>query len=327
MKHLHALLTILSDGKLHSGEELGKHLGVTRSAIWKVFQQLPGLGIKLASAPKKGYCLEGGLELLDQGLILQALSKNAQQALYQLEILETTISTNTHLLEAARHGAVSGSACIAEHQAAGKGRRGRVWHSPYGRNIYLSVLWRFANDPSAVTGLSLAIGVAVVRALEKYGMKQGLGLKWPNDVMWEGQKLAGTLIELFGESYETTCVIIGVGLNVGMPKNFHQKTDLPWTDMASILGEKPARNRLAGLLLSELLTGLQEFQREGFASFLESYQCADGLAGKAVKVILPTEEVKGVAAGIGAQGEFLLKMPDASIKPFMHGEVSVRIAK
>lgn len=323
MRHIRRLLNILSDGEFHSGEALGKQLGITRSAVWKIFQQLPKLGIHLKAVNKQGCRLNDRFELLDKDIINEQLSAKAQQVITQLDLLESVNSTNTHLLDQAKSGVKSGHVCLAEHQSAGRGRRGREWVSPYGRNIYLSVLWCFDADPAALSGLSLAVGVAIIRALKAYGL-QDLGLKWPNDVLCKGQKLAGTLIELFGESHQSTTAVIGVGLNVSMPDASTVKTDMPWIDVAQIAGNQPARNQLAGLLLNELVQMLMVFEEEGFAAFLADYRREDALQGQSVKLLLPTGELSGMVQGVSSQGELLLRDGQGESQAFTQGEVSVR---
>jgi BirA family transcriptional regulator, biotin operon repressor / biotin---[acetyl-CoA-carboxylase] ligase len=325
MKHVRELLKILSDGQFHSGEKLGEMLGVTRSAIWKVFKQLPALGVDLEGITRRGYRLNGPIELLDDVLIQSQLSIHAQASVSRLDVLESIGSTNDYLLNLAKSGVKKGQVCLAEHQSAGRGRLGRHWHSPYASNIYLSMLWQFEDDPASLSGLSLAVGVAIIRALKAYGI-EGAGLKWPNDVLYQGQKLSGTLIELFGESHGHTNIVIGIGLNVAMPESAAPSTDVPWTDVASITGETPERNRLVALLLNELVDELDAFGRQGFAASLPDYREADVLCDQAVTMILPTGNVKGVVKGIGDHGELLFDGADGKAREFTHGEVSVRLA-
>jgi len=185
------ILKLLADGEFHSGTELAELLGVSRSAICKQLNGLSVLGLQHAAVSGKGYRLDRPLELLDNTQINAELTPAQQAAISVLEIHDTLPSTNTYLVEASQQGALSGFVCFAEHQTAGKGRRGRQWVSPYGSNLYLSILWRFQQGGMASTaGLSLAIGVAVIRALRAQGFSEA-GLKWPNDIYCQGKKLGG----------------------------------------------------------------------------------------------------------------------------------------
>lgn len=322
MSDTYALLRMLADGRFHSGVALGDALGVTRATVWNGLQLLKNIGIDAYAVPGKGYRLPAPLELLEAGEILDTLSPPARAALKRLEVHLELSSTNAYLVEHAQRGAPGGWACLAEHQTAGRGRRGRTWVSPFGGNIYLSVLWRFNSGAAVAGGLSLALGVAVAEALHAAAVP-GVGLKWPNDIVWQGRKLAGILIEMAGESSGPCYVVAGIGVNVAMTDDAARAIDQPWIDMTSITGTFPARNHLAATLLQHVLLGLQAFEREGFANFLPRWRARDAYAGKQAILHLPQQSLRGHVDGIDAQGALLFSHGGGT-RAYASGELSLR---
>jgi len=318
-----ALLTLLADGRFHSGQALGAALGVTRSAIWKAMQVCAERGIEIHSVRGKGYRLAQTLDLLRQEQLIRQLDDNVRPLLSCLEIHNEIDSTSKQLLRLAASGAPSGMACFAESQTAGRGRRGRLWVSPFGANIYFSVLWRFAQGPAALSGLSLAIGVAVLEAVQALGI-EGCGLKWPNDVLWKERKLAGVLLDLSGEATGPTAVVVGIGLNVRMPETAAAGIDQPWVDLYSLRpAEPPARTRIAAQLLGHVLATLDEFDRQGLTAFQERWARWDCLAGREVTLQLSTQRITGRALGIDPRGALLLET-QGQVRAYASGEISLR---
>ncbi len=322
MSDTHALLRLLADGRFHSGVALGDALGVTRATIWNALQKLKKLGIDAYAVAGKGYRLPAPLELLAADQILAALSTPARTALKRLDVHLEVASTNALLVEHAQRGAPGGWACLAEYQSSGRGRRGRTWVSPFGGNIYLSVLWRFNSGAAVVGGLSLALGVAVAEALQAAAVP-GVGLKWPNDVLWQSKKLAGILVEMAGESSGPCYVVAGIGVNVAMAAEMAATIDQPWVDIVSITGVRPARNPLAALLLQHVLLALQTFEREGFASFLPRWRARDAYVGKEALLHLPHHTLRGQVDGIDPQGALLFAQGGAT-RAYASGELSLR---
>lgn len=260
------------------------------------------------------------LEVFESTALRAALDERAQPLLSGLEILADVDSTNLHLLRRANSGVAGGHACLAEQQHSGRGRRGRRWLSPSGGNIYLSVLWRFAVNPAALGGISLALGVAVARSLQMLGI-ENLGLKWPNDVLWQGRKLAGILVDTAG-GVGACHVVAGVGLNVAMPTHIGHAIDQPWVDVQGILGRSIGRNHLAGVLLGQVLLALHEFESHGLRSFLEEWALFDVIIGKQVALQLAGTTIIGRAQGIHNDGELRLCV-DGLIRHYHDGEVSL----
>lgn len=315
------LLRLLSDGRFHSGQALGSTLGITRAAVWKQLRSLAERGIEVHAVRGKGYRLAEPLELLDPELIMKCLDATSRTLLREFELHSEIDSTNRHLMRRLSNGPATGHVCIAESQYAGRGRRGRQWVSPLGCNIYLSVLWRFPEGVARLSGLSLAMAVAVLRTLREAGL-DGVGVKWPNDIVWRRRKLAGILLEMSGESDGPCHVIIGVGLNVRMPPGAAADIDQAWVDLKTIQ-TTVSRNHVAGALIRQLLLALSTFEEEGLVPFRDEWLASDALADAPVVLQFPSGEVRGVARGIDDIGALLLEV-DGALRRYQSGEVSLR---
>ena len=247
--------------------------------------------------------------------ILNVIEPILQSRLAKLEILEQIGSTNQYLLDHAKTGP-AGWVCLAEQQTAGRGRLGRPWVSAYGSSILCSLLWRFPKSLSDVSSLSIAVGVILVQALKKFGITEGIQLKWPNDILCCGRKLAGILLERRGEN-----IVIGFGLNVCLPQSLAAGS----IDLSEMVGRPLLeRSYLTGLLLNELLRGLLIYQTEGLAAFMDIWREHDFLAGKEVTVHMPEKVLLGIAQGINEQGELLVVDHTQALHCFCYGDVSVR---
>ena len=318
------LLTYLNDGKFHSGETLGQTLGITRSAIWKIMQQLSHEGIEIESAAGKGYRILQGMELLNSSTLTQYFDQTTKNAVEELIILDHIDSTNDYLLSLSHTHPRRSIACFAEYQTKARGRRGRSWVAPFGTNIYHSLLWHFDKDPSEIVGLSLAIGVAVQNTLKQYGIKQDISLKWPNDVLWKGRKLAGILLEMTAEHHGTCSVVIGVGLNTYLPKKITTAIHQPWTDIYEITQSPPKRNQLAGLLLNNICQTLMTFEQQGLTPFITVWRKLDTLIGKTVTLQMANQQICGILQDISEKGELILIHENGQVHRFLSGEISLR---
>ncbi len=316
------LLTLLADGNFHSGTMLADALQISRSAIWKHLQSLSVFGIDLIAITGKGYRLTQPLELLSVPQITAQLLPEVKSLMTTLEIYPQLDSTNRYLTELAQHQTTTGCICFAESQTAGKGRHGRHWVSPFGSNLYVSILWRFDNDLSCLNGLSLAVGVAVIRTLTAIGLSD-IGLKWPNDIVWQGKKLAGILIEVSGEASGQCTAVIGLGLNVSLPAKHAQSIEQPWTDLQQITPTTHySRNVLASALLNQLLPVIAHFATDTLNHYVAEWRNYDANLGKQVSVYVGAQQIDGVVCGINTQGLLLLKTTSGEIKTFASGEVS-----
>lgn len=317
-----ALLQRLCRGPA-SGAELALELGVTRSAVWKRVEALRAAGVAVQARPGIGYALATPLALLDADAIAAAVAPAARAELAGLEVLFETDSTNAVALRepAPARGT---RAWLAERQTAGRGRRGRHWTSPLAAHVYLSLSRRFDGGLPALQGLSLAVGVAAADALHALGHTR-VRLKWPNDLVVDGRKLGGILVEIGGEAGGPMRVVVGLGLNVCMPASAARDIDQPWCDLASLSAVPPSRHRVCVALLDALLPMLLGFEREGLAAFADGWARHDALAGQRVQLHVGGRVVEGVALGIAPDGA--LRLRDATGESHHHsGEASLRAA-
>jgi BirA family biotin operon repressor/biotin-[acetyl-CoA-carboxylase] ligase len=325
------LLSLLADGKFHSGTVLANTLNISRSAIWKQIESLSSeYGVEIIAVSGKGYKLNRPLELLSETQIKSGLSQQSAELLSNLEIYQQIDSTNRYLVERAQTATASGLVCFAESQTAGKGRRGRQWVSPFGSNIYLSILWRFQNDPASISGLSLAVGVAVIRALRELGLTD-IGLKWPNDIYWQQKKLGGILIEVSGEAGGSCSAVIGLGLNLYLPEKETASITQPWVDLEQIRTASPlkdsqscSRNYISSLLLNHLLPVIAHFETDTLQQYLSEWRSYDVMLEKEVSIYIGNQAIDGIVKGINDDGMLLLQNNAGELKTYASGEVSFR---
>jgi len=317
------LLAMMADGECHSGEALGRVLGVSRAAVWKHLQRFSELGVLVQRVRGSGYCIEGGLSLLDKAWILSELDDADRESLTLFDVLDITDSTNKHLMERLTQGeSLEAGVCLAEMQTAGRGRRGRQWQSPFARNIYASIVWPFETGINGIEGLSLAVGVAVVESLTELGL-DGVSLKWPNDILYEGKKLGGILIEIAGDVSDRCHVVVGVGLNVDMPIEEMAGVDQPWIDMSTLMSSIPSRNRIAAVMLKRLFALLREFELRRFACYRAAWEAHNAHRDMPVRLLLGNGDVEGVMLGVDDSGALRLSV-DGVEQVYIGGEISLR---
>jgi len=319
------VFAVLADGQFHSGQELARDLLVSRNAIWKVVSALRDLGATVHAVRNRGYRLATAGEPLDSARIREQLVRGVREHVRNLEVAWSVGSTNTILMGRANPPAGSGEIFLAEYQTSGRGRRGRTWFAPPGGSICLSMSWTFRELPRDLGALGLAVGVCALRALSSLGV-DSVQLKWPNDLLVEGRKLGGVLIELRAESGGPACVVIGIGLNVALGAPLLAKiaeTGLPPVDLATAGLQEPSRNAVAARLISSLVLGLLEFEREGLKPFLDEWRDADALRGRPVSVQAADGIARGLARGVDLNGALLVETPHG-LKRFISGDVTVR---
>lgn len=309
------LIALLGDGQFHSGEQLGEQLGISRAAVSKHMAALKELGLDLFSLTGKGYRLAVPMARYEQTL-LQALAPMAP-----VHCFSVIDSTNQYLLERVSR-LQSGESCLAECQTAGRGRRGKPWISPFGCQLIFSMYWRLEQGMAAAMGLSLAVGVAVVEALESLGYP-GVELKWPNDLYYQGRKLAGILVEMSGSAGASCHLVIGVGLNLAMPAREGEKIDQPWAELRHINPELVDRNQLAARMITHLQQALQLFEQHGLSCFVDNWNRLDHFAGRPVRLLMGEQEIRGIARGIDERGALRLETSEG-IKFYLGGELSLR---
>lgn len=319
------ILRLLADGRFQSGEAIAKHFGVTRATVWNALKEAEAMGVQLFSVRGRGYCLPEPIQLLDHDSVLAAIGE--QRAWFNLEIHDQLESTNTYLVRQASDGAAHATCVAASLQTRGRGRRGRAWQAGLGASLTFSLLWRFQLGASALSGLSLAVGVALIRALHGLGITEA-ELKWPNDVLVhhqsQHQKLAGILIELQGDMEGPTAAVIGIGINLHLPQRLRRHIDQAATDLQTVAKLLPNSSALLGAVLKHLADVLSEFERSGFTQLREEWMQHHAYQNQAVRLLLPDgRETQGVVTGIAADGILLV---DTATGPqrFSAGEISLR---
>jgi BirA family transcriptional regulator, biotin operon repressor / biotin---[acetyl-CoA-carboxylase] ligase len=313
------ILNLLADGQFHSGEALAQRFKVTRATIWNAVKHAESLGVTIFSVRGRGYKMPQAIDLLDEKLVLAAIGE--QRAWFNLQILDEVASTNTYLMQ---QKGIAHATCVAAHmQTHGKGRRGRTWVSQLGASLTFSLLWRFQCGAAALSGLSLAVGVALIRAFNSLGV-DSVQLKWPNDVLVDSKKLAGILIELQGDLEGPSAAVIGIGINLNLPKNVLQSIDQPAIDLANVSANKIDQSMLLGVILKHLAEVLSSFESHGFIGLQNEWISYHAYQNRQVKMLLPNgTEVIGTVKNVADDGILLVETP-LGLQRFSAGEISLR---
>jgi BirA family biotin operon repressor/biotin-[acetyl-CoA-carboxylase] ligase len=323
-KALFPILRRLSDGAFHSGQALAIEFQLSRASVFNVLNQAEAMGLTIHAVRGRGYRIPQPVEWLD-GVVAATHLDDVSQA-YDVRILDSVDSTNSALITAALNGASDGTVLCAEHQHAGKGRRGRSWHAALGGSLTFSVLWRFDRGLQAMAGLSLAVGLAVARAVNRHSLHPAR-LKWPNDVLVGYRKLAGILVEVQGDMDGAAFAVVGIGLNVRLNEAQRDAIDQAVVDLAE-MGVMIGRNQLLADCLQELHAVMTTFRQHGFAALRAEWMALDAYAGKEVALLLPnTRGVQGVASGVDDTGAFLLRDQHAVLNAYNGGEISLRLGE
>lgn len=316
-----AVLALLAAGKARTGPAMARELGISRAAVWKQIEALRTAGLDIGSGAG-GYRLARPLDRLDPGAILSRLPPALKRRVGLIENHWRLDSTSSECLRRAAQ-LPDASFVFADWQVAGRGRRGRQWVSPPAVNLQFSCFRHFAHGYAALSGLSLAVGVAVAEALEDCGAR-GVGLKWPNDLVHDDAKLGGVLIELGGEFMGPCHAVIGVGINLRIPAEVRHALGRPCTDLASLCGARvPSRNVLAGALIVRLVKALDVFEAKGFGAFAEPWAARDALAGRTIRVDGARGVFEGQAVGVDARGALRVRRADGE-QCLDSAEVTVR---
>ena len=299
----------LADGRFHSGEDVARSLGRSRATLSEALKRVPELGVEIFSVRGRGYRLAEPIEFLDG---------------VRLEVVDEIDSTSTRLLEMAAAGAPSGTCLAAEWQSAGRGRRGRPWVSSLGGSLTFSLLWRFDRGAGHLAGLSLAVGVAVARALASCGVER-VQVKWPNDVVADFRKLAGILVETSGEMQGPSVAVIGVGVNYRLGKRVLGQIDQPVTDVAHCSPSVASRGDLLAALLVEAAAVLSQFEAHGFPAMRDSWRALHAYQGRRVRVLPPRDPpFDAEVADIAPDGVLILTLPDGRTTTLASAEISLR---
>ncbi|WP_416776986.1 bifunctional biotin--[acetyl-CoA-carboxylase] ligase/biotin operon repressor BirA [Xenorhabdus budapestensis] len=308
------LINVLSDGEIHSGQQLGQELGMSRAGINKHIQTIREWGVEILTISGKGYRFPAPMNLLSKEMIESYLPNN------RIEVIPVIDSTNQYLLDKFAE-LTSGDSCVAEYQYAGRGRRGRQWVSAFGRNLYLSMFWRLEQGPAATIGLSLVVGIVIAEVLNRQGAEK-VKVKWPNDLYLDDKKLAGILVELMGKTGDAAQIVIGIGMNISMSSEQHKLINQRSTNLQQA-GVTIERNKLVAEIVVELKKALVRFENEGLLPFISRWFKLDNFMNRPVRLIIGDQEIYGISRGIDQQGALLLDI-DGVITPYIGGEISLR---
>ena len=262
-------------------------------------------------------------DLLDSKLIKGMLSPGSLDRISKFILLEEVDSTNSRLQKELNAGMGPVLVCIADQQTAGRGRSGKIWHSPLSKNIYLSISWEYALPYNKLEGLSLAIGVVVLDSLISSGYPK-LKLKWPNDILFGGAKLAGILVEIISGANSSLKIIVGVGINVKMSAKQGSVIERSWTDLSSISHKPPpSRNELVAKLVDHLIDLFLSYPEKGFSYWRDSWNARDSFIGKNAQIISNGEILSGISRGVDSNGRLILDSSEGLLF-IAAGDVSLR---
>lgn len=305
-----------------SGEHLSRELGVSRTAIWKHISVLRNDGYRIEAVPSRGYRLVSSPDCIDPHEMTAQL--DSTRIGRRLEFLKMTVSTNADAFRLAEEGAVEGTVVLADSQSCGKGRRGRLWASPAGVNLYCSVVLRPAIMPHEAPQLTFLSAVAVAKAIE-LTTKLVPEIKWPNDLLISGKKVAGLLNEMSAETDGINFVILGIGVNLNMTSDqFPEDLRHPATSLLLEAGAQVDRSRFASTMLNELDRLYSDFLLHGFVPIREEWQRRCNANGRQVLVNdSGTGCTGGRFIGIDADGAMLLRSADDILHRITCGDVRV----
>ena len=320
-----AILNALNLGGFVSGQALGEELGISRAAVSKHIKTLQEMGLDIFKVTGKGYCLNSQVGLLNKKQIDQHY-KALGASSANVEVHPIIDSTNSELMRRIQSKAEleSGKVIVAEMQQAGRGRRGRVWQSPFGANLYYSYFWRLDDGLQAAMGVSIAVGLAVYDAIKAL-YQIDVELKWPNDIYINKQKLAGVLLELDGQPQGPCQLVIGIGINLQMLESFSQHIDQAWTDLNQHT-QQLDKNELVASLTYYLEKRLLQYSQSGLQEMYEQWNALNAFAGELVELNTGHRSWRGICEGIDPQGGIRIRQ-DGEVKSYYGGEVSLRKAQ
>ena len=272
--------------------------------------------------------MKNTLKRLDARCIGELLPHNIRMQLGEILVMDCVTSTNEVAREAIAHAIDSadlhGRIYFAEAQSQGRGRNGHAWVSPYGCNLYASLIWRFEQGITHISGLSLALGLAVLTALEALGVS-GLQLKWPNDVLINKKKVAGILVETSGDLLGPCCAVIGIGINAGMTPEQGADIEQSWIALRELLDESLIdRNQIAAMLLAEVVNHLTVLSQKGFRALQVQWNAHDAFAEQPIAMTWSKQRVEGIGKGVREDGALCVQVNN-ELHYFLSGEISMRM--
>lgn len=311
---------VKASGSFVSGTRVSAELGMSRAAVWKQIEILRKEGYSVSSKPRIGYCLTGVPDRFYPFEVKRLLKAEIMGS--EIDYFDSLGSTNDETMKRAVEGAPEGTVVIAEEQTKGKGRLGRAWISPKYQGIWFSIVLRPEVLPAETGLITLAVAVAVARAV-----KQETGLdveiKWPNDLLIKGKKVAGILTEMSSEQDKVHFMVVGVGINANVdPGSFPGELRATATSLREQLGRDVNRVRLLCSVLNELESSYRSFREKRSDEIVRDWKELSSTLGKKVEVKILDRIFVGVAGDIDEGGQLIIRMPDGELISVSAGEIT-----
>ncbi len=308
-------------GEYLSGEEISRRLGVSRTAVWKQIRRLKDAGYVFDASPKLGYRLAASVSALDTRRIASHL--RTVRFGRELTVLAKTDSTQTEAEKRAREGAPEGTLVVAEEQTSGRGRQGRVWHSPPGKGVWMSTVLRPEGPLTAVPQLTLLAAVAVCRAIRQVSGVEA-GIKWPNDLLADGRKLCGILLEAVVEDGGVRHCIMGIGIDANLEESdYPEELRSKVTSLRRESGIEVDRSALIAAVMNEFETLYRLYAESGFEPVRLLWESLSVTLGREIVVRDVRGERRGWAHGLGGQGELMMRTEDGAVVPVYSGDIEL----
>ncbi len=306
-----------------SGEAVCQELGITRAAVWKQVQTLRDRGYEITAAQRRGYKLVSGPDIPLASEVAPHLRTDRLGRHW--EFLDKVTSTNRYLADLAEAGEPEGTVVVAEEQIMGRGRMARRWFSPPGVNLYMSALFRPKVMPQQVPSMSLVAGLAAARALNRLFPRLKIRVKWPNDLMADGRKIAGILCDMRAETDRVHHIVVGIGVNVNLkPSAIPPELRGVATSIRELLKRDVPRARVAAEILNELEPLVRTWERGGLKLLLPELEAVSLLNGRQVIISLLSGEVRGKVLGLAPSGALVVETATGEKREIMSGDVHVR---
>jgi len=320
MKHHIEILRFLQNNGSVSGPELARQLGISVSAVDNCVRALRDWEFGISDLPGTGYQLTESLQFVDENRLREELRSKGLLIEDRLEVLGEVDSTSERLLEWPDRDILHGRTCVTEFQSQGRGRRGRTWLGVPCRNIMLSMAWQMDREAKRVGGLSLSVGLTLLRRLRTFGV-ESLQLKWPNDIVCDHGKLAGILVDVLTGPDHRCTVVVGIGVNLKNPAVITNRLDRLVANLVDLCAVPVDRTRLIALIIADLCRTLETFDRNGFSGDVDAWNACDAYAGLRVRAKINNRTVEGDALGVDTSGAYRVRLDDHRVESIVTGEI------
>lgn len=306
-------------GQFLSGEEISRKLSISRTAVWKQINKLRNLGYEFEALPRLGYRMMDMPDKLSEDQLTAGMTSKFLGK--QLRLIDKTTSTQEDARQLAEEGAPEGTLVISEEQTGGRGRMGRKFHSPPGKGIWMSLVLRPTQPLHLTQQLTLLTGVAVCRAIQKSAGVQ-TDIKWPNDILFQGKKVCGILLESATEDQRVRYCVAGIGISANL-----KETDFPeeLRDVATSVrmagGKTINRTELIQTIMAEMEILYELYNEQGFEPIASLWEALSGSVGREVRVHTSRDSFIGIATGLNKDGALLVRNPEDEIVPVYSGDI------